>query len=214
VLAGANAAAVETAHGWELVQFRTAELVGEDVWRLGGLLRGQQGTEGAMAAGASPGATIVLLDAEPCRADSPAAERGLPLIWRAGPMGGPAGGPLVSEVGHVASRVHDRPWSPAHLRAERRTDGGFNLKWVARLRIDGDRWDGEPALANPLRFRIRVLAGPTTLRIFEVESEWALYSATNAAVDFPGAPEPDALIAVAQWGEGYGWGTEAMVRLA
>jgi hypothetical protein len=214
VLAGANAAAVQTADGWELVQFRTADLVGEDVWRLGGLLRGQQGTEGAMAAGASVGATVVLLDAEPARADSPPAERGLPLIWRAGPTGQPAGGPFVSEVAHTASGVHDRPWSPAHLRAEGWADGGFNLTWMARLRIDGDRWDGEPAFANPLRFRIRILAGPTALRIFEAESAWALYSAANAAVDFPGGPGPEAVVAVAQWGEGYGWGTEAMAPLA
>jgi hypothetical protein len=214
VLAGANAAAVETADGWELVQFRTAELVGGQVWRLGGLLRGQQGTEEAMRAGASIGATVVLLDAEPVRADSPAAERGLPLIWRAGPTGEPAGGALVSEVAYTASGIHGRPWSPAHLRAERRADGGFNLTWAARLRIDGDRWDGETAVANSLRFRIRILAGPTALRTFEAESAWALYPAANAAADFPGGLGPGAVIGVAQWGEGYGWGAEATAPLA
>jgi hypothetical protein len=213
VLAGANATAVETEDGWELVQFRTAELIGEDVWRLSGLLRGQQGTEEAMAAGASVGAAMVLLDAEPARVDSPPAERGLPLIWRAGPMNGPAGGPSVSEVAHTASGVHDRPWSPAHLRAEARADGGFSLTWIARSRIDGDRWDGAPAPGDPLRFRIRILSGTTALRAFEVEGVGALYSAPDAAADFPGGPDLDAAIAVAQWGEGYGWGVEAAAPL-
>lgn len=209
VLAGANAAAVETVDGWELVQFRTADLVGEGVWRLGGLLRGQQGTEAATAAGAPIGALVVLLDAEPARAGSPPAERGLPLIWRAGPAGGPAGGPFVSQIVHTTTGVHDRPWSPAHLRAERRTDGGFDLTWVVRSRIDGDRWDGELASADPGRFRVRILTGTATLRTFEVEGASTLYSAANAAADFPAGPGPDAAVAVSQWGDGYGWGAEA-----
>lgn len=213
VLAGANAAAVETADGWELVQFRTAELIGEDLWRLGGLLRGQQGTEGALAAGAAAGAIVVLLDESPSRADSPRAERGLPLIWRAGPTGGAAGGPLVSEVTHTVTGVHDRPWSPAHLRAEGRTDGGFDLGWIPRSRLDGDRWDGEPASADPMRFRVRILAGTTMLRTFEVDGPSGLYSAEDAAADFPGGSGPDAAVAVAQWGEGYGWGVEAKASL-
>ncbi|HZV83820.1 MAG TPA: phage tail protein, partial [Brevundimonas sp.] len=84
VLAGANAVAIETGQGWELVQFRTAALIGNDLWRLSGLLRGQQGTEPAMRAGAAPGALVVLLDGAPTRADCPGGERGLPLVWRAG----------------------------------------------------------------------------------------------------------------------------------
>jgi hypothetical protein len=143
VLAGGNAAAIETADGWELVQFRTAELVGEDVWRLSGLLRGQQGTESTMATGAPAGAVVVLLDAEPARAASSRAERGLPLIWRAVPTGAPGGGPLASEVAYSATGLHDRPWSPAHLRADARADGGLDLGWIARSRMDGDRWEGE-----------------------------------------------------------------------
>ncbi|MFA4892057.1 glycoside hydrolase TIM-barrel-like domain-containing protein [Brevundimonas sp.] len=210
VLAGANAAAVETAEGWELVQFRTAELVGEEVWRLGGLLRGQQGT---VATGAPTGAVVVLLDTAPARAESPRSERGAPLIWRAGPAGGPAGGAGVSEVAYVTTGVHDRPWSPAHLRATARDDGGFDLGWVARSRIDGDRWDGEPASTDPMRFRIRIRAGTSELRTFEAEGGAALYEAADVAADFPGGPSPLAVVAVAQWGEGYGWGVEATTVL-
>ena len=128
VFAGGNAVAVEGAGGWELVQFRSASLVGQGVWRLTGLLRGQQGTE---AVGAPGGAIVVFLDQAPARAESPRAERGLPLIWRAGPAGGPAGGGGVSEVGFTATGLHERPWSPAHLRATARTDGGFDLGLIA-----------------------------------------------------------------------------------
>src|SRR5690606_37614549 len=79
VLAGGNALALETAEGWEIIQFRRADLVEAEVWRLSDLLRGQQGTEDAMAAGAQGGAVVVFLGPELPRAASTPAERGLPL---------------------------------------------------------------------------------------------------------------------------------------
>jgi hypothetical protein len=148
VLAGGNAVAVETAVGWEIIQFRTADLVGGETWKLSGLLRGQQGTETAMAAGAPAGAIAVFLGSGLERAASPPAERGLPLLWRAGPAGAPPGGAGVSEVVFAPTGLYQRPWSPAHLRCTRRTDGGFDLCWLARARIGGDRWDGEVSPVN------------------------------------------------------------------
>jgi hypothetical protein len=211
VLAGGNAVAVETAAGWELVQFRSATLVGDGIWRLGDLLRGQQGTE---AVGASGGALAVFLDRVPPRAESPRAERGLPLIWRAGPAGGPAGGAGVSQVGFTATGVHDRPWSPAHLRATAGADGGLDLGWIARARLDGDRWDGEAVSSGSPRYRVRVFDGATERRAFEVEGTTATLGAADLAADFPGGLNAGSRATVAQWGEAYGWGGEASVPLA
>jgi hypothetical protein len=213
VLGGANAVAVETERGWELAQFRTAELVGDDVWRLSGLLRAQQGTEGPMRAGAAAGALVVLLDAALTRAECSGAERGLSLVWRAGPSGGPAGGFGVSETTFQMTGVHHRPWSPAHLRAAARSDGGFDLGWIPRLRFEGDRWDGEAPPLEGQRFRVRVLDGSLEVRTLEVEEPGALYAPEDAAADFPLGPGPDVLAAVAQWGPEYGWGAEATTRL-
>jgi hypothetical protein len=210
VFAGGNAVAIETAAGWELVQFRSATLVGEGVWQLTGLLRGQQGTE---ALGAARGAVVVVLDQAPARADSSRAERGLPLIWRAGAAGGPAGGSGVSEVGFTVTGLYERPWSPAHLRARARVDGGFDLGWIARARIDGDRWEGEALASGSPRFRIRVLDGADEKRAFEVGTDAATYTAADRAVDFPAGLDGWSRIAVAQWGDGYGWGRETSVVL-
>ena len=210
VFAGGNAVAIEGAEGWELVQFRTATLVGDGVWRLSGLLRGQQGT---VAAGAPGGAVVVFLDQAPARVESLRAERGLPLVWRAGPAGGPAGGAGVSEIAFTAQGVQERPWSPAHLRAGARADGGFDLGWIARSRIDGDRWDGEAVASGSMRFRVRVLEGDEAVRVFEVDGTLATYAAANLVGDFPGGPDGNLRVAVAQWGDGYGWGMEAIVAL-
>lgn len=210
VFAGGNAVAIETGEGWELAQFRSATLVGDGVWRLTGLLRGQQGTK---AVGATIGAVVVFLDQAPVRAESPRAERGLPLIWRAGPAGGPAGGAGVSEVGFTTHGVHERPWSPAHLKAAARADGGFDLSWIPRLRIDGDRWDRETAASDASRFRVRLLDGAEEVRVFEVEVETSIYAAADLADDFPVGLNADSRVAVAQWGDGYGWGVEAVAGL-
>ncbi len=210
IFAGGNALAIETAAGWELVQFRSATLVGDGVWQLTGLLRGQQGTE---ARGAARGAVVVVLDQASARADSSRAERGLPLIWRAGPAGGPAGGRGVSEVGFTVTGLNERPWSPAHLRARGRADGGFDLGWIARSRIDGDRWDDEALASGSPRFRIRVLDGADEKRTFEVGTDAAIYTAADRAVDFPAGLDAESRIAVTQWGDGYGWGREASVAL-
>ncbi|MBI2262290.1 MAG: glycoside hydrolase TIM-barrel-like domain-containing protein [Caulobacterales bacterium] len=212
VLAGGNTLAVETAQGWEIVQFRTAEMVGGDLWRLTGLLRGQQGTERATAAGAESGALAVFLGTGLERMQSPAGERGLPLIWRAGAVGMPAGGAGVSETVFTTSGVHDRPRSPAHLRRLVRGDGAIDLTWVARSRLDGDRWDGEPAAPDPSRFRIRLLDAEVPVRTIEVNVAMATCSAASLGLDFPDGLD-DAEAAVAQWGDGYGWGLEARIRL-
>ena len=213
VLGGASALAVETEAGWEIVQFRTATLMGYGVWRLKGLLRGQQGTEGATQVGALAGAVCVVLDEALVRVASPRGERGLPLIWRAGPLGGPAGGAGVSEVMQTLSCVHERPWRPVHMNVVSE-DGGRHVSWRARSRIDGDRWDGEAAGADPLRFRVRVLAGEVVRRETVVEGEAWDYGTGDLSVDFSDGVGADVSVAVAQWGEGYGWGEEARVSLS
>jgi len=212
VLGGANAVAVETKAGWEIVQFRNATPDDGGVWRLTGLLRGQQGTEAAREAGASAGAICVMLDEALARVASPRGERGLPLIWRAGPLGGPAGGAGVSEVMQTLTGLHERPWRPVHLRLAAESEGR-RVVWRGRSRIDGDRWDGEAAGADPLRFRVRVLAGEAVRREVVVEGESWTYAAGDLAMDFPGGVGADATLAVAQWGEGYGWGDEARAGL-
>ena len=208
VLAGGNALAVETALGWEIIQFRTAELVGGETWKLSGLLRGQQGTEAAMAAGAAAGAIAVFLGAGPERVASPPAERGLPLVWRAGPAGAPPGGTGVSEIAYAPTSLYERPWSPAHLRSTARADGGFDLCWASRSRIGGDRWDGEVPRVDPARYRITIHKAGMAVRSFEVGAEVALYAGADAAIDFPDG-FADCEWTVAQWSDGYGWGVEA-----
>ena len=212
VLGGANAVAVETAAGWEVVQFRQASLVGGRRWRLTGLLRGQQGTEAEMAAGGQVGGVVVFLDDSLIRAEVAAGEYGLPLIWSAGPRGGPAGGSGVTRREVLLTGVHQRPFSPAHLNISAEA-GGRLIRWTARNRMGGDVWEGEPAASDPLRFRIDIWDGEVLLRTFEVEGTEAVYAETDRIADFPGGIGAEARVEVAQADSRMGWGSRATMRL-
>lgn len=211
VLGGANAVAVEAGDGWEIVQFRSAELVGQGVWRLTSLLRAQQGTDAEMATGSEVGGLAVFLDDAVSRASVSLSEVGLPLIWRAGPAGGPPGGVGISEQAVTLRGLFYRPWSPAHL-SVRQGATGYDINWIARSRLNGDVWDRDIS-ADPMRFRIRVLDGDAVIRSWETTSAEATYGTSAISADFPGGPGADVRIAVAQAGEVFGWGVEAVAAL-
>jgi hypothetical protein len=109
--------------------------------------------------------------------------------------------------------VHGRPWSPAGLVVEVAQDGVV-VRWTPRVRIGGDRWDLEPLEVDPRRFRLRVADGGLERRVMEVDGVSAVYGAAAIAEDFPGGIGPGATVAVAQYGNDWGWGEEAVVSLA
>lgn len=213
VLAGGNLVAVEGAAGWELIQFRTATLVGGEVWRLDGLLRGQQGTEREMANGSGIGSIVVFLEDGQARAEIGTAERGLDLQCRAGPRGMPPGGAGFSVVDFTFNSLIDRPWSPAHLRLGSDGVGGLKIDWIPRVRLYGDRWDGEPVPVDAARFRLRILDAGVERRLIETVGAEAVYPAEALMEDFPVGPGAGAVMAVCQWNTAYGWGTEAVVSI-
>lgn len=212
VLGGANMLVVSSAEGWELIAFQQATALGHDIWRLNGLLRGLQGTETEMREGAEAGAVVVMLDEAVARLDFGQDERGLRLLFRAGPAGGPPGGEGVTGLTATCRGVHDRPWSPAHLRAEPE-EGGLRIHWRARRRTHGDGWDADREQEPGLRFRVRFLQGVTVRRTIEVEDLGVTYSGTERDLDFPTGLS-SAVVEVCQWAPAWGWGTPARLSLA
>ena len=78
-----------------------------------------------------------------------------------------------------------------------------------RWRPLGWRGGGSRSAAVPGR----VLDGVDVLREVVVEGESWTYAAGDLTADFPGGVGADVTLAVAQWGEGYGWGDEARAGL-
>mgnify|MGYP000891405327 CR=1 FL=1 len=211
VLAGANALAVQGQAGaWEIVQFLGAELVEDGVWRLTGLLRGQAGSDPAMAALTPAGAAVLLLEEGLVRAEVALSERGLPLVWRAAPAGGPPGGEAATSLEAVWTGVARRPWTPCHLRRVDAPGGDTTFSWIRRARLAGDSFDDEPPMSEEAeRYRIEILAGETVVRAAEVAAPAFIWTTAMQAADFPGEPPDPVIVRVAQWSATFGFGAPA-----
>lgn len=143
VLNGANAAAVGDGSGanWEVIQFATATLVGEDLWDISLRLRGQAGSDGIMPDDWPVGSLFVLLDGRPGQIELPLSARGLERHYRVGPAGKSYDHPVYDHQALAFDGVGLRPYAPAHLRAPK-VGTDRQISWIRRTRIDGDSWQG------------------------------------------------------------------------
>jgi hypothetical protein len=189
VLNGANAAALR--HGgsgdWEVIQFRDADLIAPQKYRLRGLLRGQAGTDGVMPAVWPAGTDFVRLDGAVQPLARGSAARGLERHYRVGPA--TRGYDDASYVHRVETfeGVAFRPYRPVHLAASRRDDGAIELGWIRRTRLDGDGWAGREVPLGEEReaYVVRVLGGTTPREVETAVPAW-VYGVAEQAADGAG----------------------------
>lgn len=212
VLDGGNMLAVETAVGWELVQYREAQMLGGEVWKLSGLLRARQGTESACEAGALSGAAVVVVDGALVRVSVDEAEKGLPRLWRVGPAGLPPGGSDFTGVEFSWERRQARPWRPVHLKAQW-SQAGLALGWIGRVRTGGDGWDQQAISVDPDIYRLSVMSGTEVLRQWQVEGTSAVYSRAEFEADFAQMPSAGDRIEIAQKGRDGAFGEAVVYNL-
>ena len=207
VLAGANAMAIGdgSAGGWEIFQFRDADLVGPGLWDLSSRLRGQLGSEAEMPDVWPAGSLVVLLDPALVQLEMASASRGLPRRWRIGPADRPYGDPAYVELTASFEGRGLRPYAPAHLRAKRSADGAVEVGWVRRSRIDGESWAGfdVPIGEAEEAYLVQVLSGDGPVRETILSSAAWSYTAAEQAADGVQIPFR---IAVAQLSQSYGPG--------
>ncbi len=218
VLNGANAAALRNADGaWEVLQFRVAELIAPQTYRLTGLLRGQLGTEGAMRDPLAAGATFVLLDGAVTQVPLRMAERGLAFHYRAGPATRPYTDDSYVAFDFTARGVGLRPYSPVHVGAARDpASGDIAITWVRRTRVGGDSWEdadvplGEEAEA----YQVDILdeAGDV-VRTLSTALPTATYGAAMQAADWGGAPPGPLSLCVYQLSATFGRGQGRKVMI-
>ncbi len=191
VLNGANAIAVEADNGdWEIIQFRSAELIAPNRYRLSSLLRAQAGSDQAMNAGASVGNRFVVLNQALGEVAISASLEGLAMNWRVGPSSRPASDPSYTQLSHTSQRPCLTPFSPVHVRGALHSNGDLAISWIRRSRIDADSW--EPA-EIPLgeaeeAYELRVLVSGVAVRTVESAAPQYTYSASDQSADHGGAP--------------------------
>ena len=192
VLNGANALLVENQDGeWELIQFATATINGENDYILTDLLRGQRGTEHAMRSPVPAGARTVLVNAALRQTLLPEALVGVAQNWRVGPIGEDIGSDRVVAFTRTMTGTGRRPLSPCQLGGVRDpVSGDWALSWIRRTRRGGDAWDqvevplGETAES----YRLDILSGPggSVLRSFTTSAPNQIYAAAQQSADFGG----------------------------
>ena len=190
VLGGANLLAVETALGWELLQFQDAEIETDGAWRLATMLRGQAGSEAQAAIGAPASARAVFVNSALARAVFPLSLRGLSQQWQAGPDGEVPDTAVYSSKDVTIEAQALKPLSPVHLRATRQ-GGDVLITWIRRTRIGGDSWEGEVPLGEVFeRYQLTVFSNNMPVRNIETDKREFAYAAGDIAADFSGAFDP------------------------
>ncbi|QUS39303.1 hypothetical protein RPMA_11005 [Tardiphaga alba] len=215
VLGGGNAAAVQNGDGrWEILQFAQAELVDQRTYRLSRLLRGQCGSEQAMAPLLPAGSRFVLLDGSlvPIASGLDALDR--PLSLRLVGRGRSTDDPSAIAVTVVPDRTALLPLAPVHVTAKRKSDG-VHVSWIRRTRIDGDGWAGEVPLGEDAEhYRLEIMADDVVMRSITCTTPQVLYAAADELADF-GTPQASLHLRVAQVSctVGAGWATDITISI-
>ena len=217
LLNGANSIAIRSANGvWEIVQFESAEEIEPDIWKLGGLLRGQLGTDDATASGAEAGADVVVLNEAVQAAGLSAGEIGLLLNWRVGPAGADFSGANFSDHSETGGLRALLPLSPVHLRAKKDPSGDLVIGWTRRGRIGADSWTASdiPLGEEREEYQVEIAhAGGAVVRTATSPTPDYLYASADIAADF-GAPPDEIDVTVRQLSLAAGWGLPATRRLS
>lgn len=203
LLSGANALAVESAPGvWEIVQGANAELVATGRYRLTRLLRGQRGTEHAIAASVAPGARVVVIDDSLVPMPIPVGDIGQPWNWRIGPASLPFTDDSYVAQSFTPTGVGLRPFSVGHIEQpglRGRTPGDLTIRWKRRDRsLVADSWE---AIDAPLSeaseaYEVDILDGATVKRTLSSSTTSVVYSEAQQIADWGAALGPGATLVV------------------
>jgi GTA TIM-barrel-like domain/Putative phage tail protein len=214
VLEGGNAAAVRNADGaWEIVQFANAELVDGQTWLLSRLLRGQAGSEFAMATPLPAGAPFVVLGVHmiPIALGLDALAR--PMQLRIVASGRNHDDPTAVALTVTPGDIALKPLAPVHVAAVRAGDG-IHISWIRRTRIDGDGWGIEVPLGEEVEaYALDILSGGSVVRSIACAAPQAVYASADELADF-GTAQTSLHIRVAQLSATVGAGYAAEITLA
>ncbi len=215
VLSGANLAAIEHAGGeWEVMQFQTAQLIGDKTYRLSGLLRGQGGSEPHISTDLLAGARFIILDDAVTPVELTDDQIGLDYSWKVGPA--------PYDLGHRSYRTYQKafvglghkPFAPVHLRAVPGIAGDIYLSWTRRTRSGGDSWASieVPLFEDSEAYEVDILENGIVRRTLASSGSSITYTSAQQTMDF-GQLQTSLDVAVYQMSARTGRGHQAMTTL-
>ena len=207
VLNGANVVAIGdgSPENWEILQFATATLVGENRFELSTLLRGSAGTDAIMPTVWPVGSFVVLLDNALSQVSIATSNRSLPRHYRVGALDRGYSNSNVVELSQSFDGLGLRPYSVSHLLAKGSVGQIIRVEWIRRTRIDGDSWSSvEVPLGEEIEcYLVVVSVGMTEVRRTEVSIPAWVYTAEMQSLDGVSGPFK---ISVAQKSTTFGFG--------
>lgn len=183
LLNGQNGVAVGADGRWEILQFRDAELLAPNIYRLTGLLRGRRGTEHNIGLSIAGDAFVFL--AGVVRVPLQIAGVGREYLYKIVATGTTVDSAVAQAF--TGRGVALKPFSPATLAAELETGvGDWTVTWLRRGRIGQTLQSGtDIALSEESEaFEIDVLDGVDVVRTIDSATESATYTAAQQVVDF------------------------------
>ena len=183
--------------GTEVLQFRDAELIAENTYRLTGLIRGVRGTEHAVA-GHVLGEGFLLIDTAVHRKLMGASEIGDTDYYKFSTTGDDLD--IVATTELEFSAAAHRPYSPAHLELVRDDGtGDWLISWIRRSRIGGSTVNGQdvPLGETSESYRVKIMDGDDVVATYDVTEEQKLYTAAEQTSDW-GSAQTDLAVMVCQ----------------
>lgn len=190
--------------GDELLQYTTAISLGGGVWRLGGLVRGQRGTEWARSTHAEGELFVLLKAAGMSVLPLEPQHIGTPRTYKAVTFGLTMAD--ADDADFISTGQAARPLSPVALRRTNSpAPGDIAIAWDRRTRASRDFPSGGvdlPLFEASEAYEVEIFADGTyasVLRTLATSTPAATYTAAQQTADF-GAPQPAVHLRVYQLG--------------
>ena len=198
--------------GNEIIQFRQADLIAEDTYKLSGLLRGRLGTEEHIY-NHEVNETFILLDSLKVLMFS-SADWHLDKLYRVGPVTLPVTDENYTNYAVNIKGIGAKPYSVCHVSSIRDVSGNLTISWIRRTRINGD-W--KPYTDVPLgeaieAYEVDIILNEKILRTISINKPQAIYTASQQIDDF-GKVQASIKVRIYQISEVYGRGTVKEVIL-
>ena len=205
VLNGANVAVI----GNEIIQFKNAELIATNTYRLSGLLRGQKGTENEIPNHFADERFVMVNALSWKRPSTTYADLGLERYYKAVTVNGLVVNATPIQFTNTGNAL--RPYAPVHLGAGRNASGA-TINWIRRNKVQGDWIDGSDIPMTELteKYEIEIWNSDFTelKRTLYSTTQSVLYSAANQTTDF-GSVQSQIYVRIYQMNETIGRGFPA-----
>lgn len=185
LLNGANACLI----GTEILQYKTAELIGEDTYRLSHLLRGRRGTDGEVGTHAIGDSFVALTSGAITQLPISQSSILLTRPYKYGPSTLAADAELYSTVNYRHTGKAYLPYSVAHPAGARDGSGNLTISWLRRTRIGGawNDYADVPLSEDSEAYELDVMNGGSVVRTLASGSESVEYTAEEQTTDFGSA---------------------------